>query len=104
MKSLGSVSERRPPLGGGAHDRGYEGGVNERAGAFEEARGTSGDGVDRGNDEPLAVDMIDEEKHPGAERFKRRHGRNEALFGCSKLSTSLRYTASMRSSRVGKWR
>ena len=29
--------------------------------------------------------MVDEEQHPGAERFKRRHGGGEALFGCGKF-------------------
>jgi hypothetical protein len=71
--------------GDGALDGGYEGGVDERAGAFEEAHGTAGDGVHRGNDEPFSGDMVDEEKHPGAKRFKRRQGGSEALFGCRKL-------------------
>jgi hypothetical protein len=29
--------------------------------------------------------VVDEEKHPGAKRFKRRRGDCEALFGCRKL-------------------
>jgi len=29
--------------------------------------------------------MVDEEKHPRAEPFKRRHGGGEALFGCGEL-------------------
>ena len=69
----------------GALDGGYEGGVDERAGAFEEAHGAAGDGVHGGNDEPFCGDVVDEEEHPGTERFKRRHGGGEALFGGGKL-------------------
>jgi hypothetical protein len=71
--------------GDGALDGGYERGVDERAGAFHEAHGTAGDGIHRGNDELFAGHMIDEEKHPGAERFKRRQGGGEALFGRGEL-------------------
>ena len=38
--------------GDGALDGSYEGGVDERAGAFEEAHGAARDSVHRGNDEP----------------------------------------------------
>ncbi len=47
--------------------------------------GAAGDGVHGGNDEHLSGDVVDEEKHPGAEGFKRRHGGGEALFGGGKL-------------------
>jgi hypothetical protein len=71
--------------GDGALNGSDEGDVDERAGAFEEAHRAARNGVHCGNNEPLAVDMIDEEKHPDAERFKRRHGGSEAPFGCGKL-------------------
>jgi hypothetical protein len=66
--------------GDGASHGGYEGGMDERTGAFEEARGTAGDGIHGWDDKALCGDMVDEEKHPGAERFKRRHRGGEALF------------------------
>ena len=67
--------------GDSAIDAGYEGGVDERARAFDEAHGAAGDGVHRRNDEPLAGHVVDKEQHPGAEGFERRHGRGEALLG-----------------------
>jgi len=67
--------------GDGALDGGDEGGVDERAGAFHEPQGAACDCVHGGNDEHFSGDVVDEEKHPGAERFKRRHGGGEALFG-----------------------
>jgi hypothetical protein len=54
--------------------------MDERTGAFEEARGTAGDGIHGWDDKALCGDMVDEEKHPSAERFKRRHRGGEALF------------------------
>ena len=71
--------------GDGALDGGYEGGVDERAGAFHEPQGAACDCVHGGNDEHFSSDVVDEEKHPRTERFKRRHGGGEALFGCRKL-------------------
>jgi hypothetical protein len=67
--------------GDGPLDGGYEGGVDERAGAFDEAHGAAGDSVHCGNDEPFAGDVVNEEQHPGAEGFERRHGGGEALLG-----------------------
>jgi hypothetical protein len=43
------------------------------------------DGIHGRDDEPFCGDMVDEEKHPRAERFKRWHGGGEALLGCGKL-------------------
>lgn len=71
--------------GDGALNGGYEGVVNERAGAFDQSHRAARDGIHGRDDEPFAVDMVDEEKHPGAKRFNRRHGVSEALFGCRKL-------------------
>jgi len=71
--------------GDGALDGRYEGGVDERPGAFHEPQGASCDRVHGGDDEHLSGDMVDKEKHPRTECFKRRHGGSEALFGCSKL-------------------
>jgi hypothetical protein len=71
--------------GDGALDGGYEGDVDERAGAFHEPQGAACDGVHGGNDELFGGDVVDGEKHPGAERFERWHGGGEALFGCGKL-------------------
>ena len=71
--------------GDGAIDRGYEGGLDERSGAFEEAHGTAADGVHRGNDELFVGDVVDKKQHPGAEGFERRHGGGEALLGGGKL-------------------
>jgi hypothetical protein len=61
-----------------------EGSVDERAGAFKQAHAAGG-GVHCGEDELLFGDVVDEEKHPGAKRFKRGHGDREALFGSGKL-------------------
>ena len=71
--------------GDGATNGGYEGGVDERTGAFEEACGTAGDGIHCWDDEALCSHMVNEEKHPGAERFERRHGSGKALFGRREL-------------------
>ena len=71
--------------GDGALDGGDEGGVDERAGTFHEPQGAARDGVHDRDDEFFCGYMVDEEKHPGAERFKRRHGGGEALFGCGEL-------------------
>ena len=38
-----------------------------------------------GNDERLAGDVVDEQQHPGAQGFERRHGGGEALLGCGQL-------------------
>jgi hypothetical protein len=59
--------------------------VDERAGAFEQARGAAGDCVHGGDDEHFSGDVVDEETHPGAEGFEGRHGGGEALFGCGEL-------------------
>jgi len=71
--------------GDSASDGGYEGGVDERAGAFHEPQRTARDGIHDRNDEHFTGDVVDEEKHPGAKRFKWRHGGSEALFGCGQL-------------------
>ena len=42
--------------------------------------------------------------YEGAERFKRRLVATKRCSAAASFSTSLRYTASMRSSRFGKWR
>ena len=68
-----------------ALDEGDEGAVDEAARAFDEAHGAAGDGVHGGDDEHLAGDVVDEEQHPGAEGFERRHGGGEALCGCGEL-------------------
>jgi hypothetical protein len=64
----------------GAPDGGYEGGVDKRAGAFEEAHGAAGDGVQSGNDELFGGEVVDKEQHPGAEGFERRHGSGKPLL------------------------
>jgi len=69
----------------GALDAGNEGGMDEWAGALDESCNSAGDRVHRGDDKPLVGDMFDEEEHPSAEGFKRRHGGSEALLGGSKL-------------------
>lgn len=74
----------------GAVDGGYEGGADERSGAFDEAHGAARDGVHRGDDEPFCRDVVDEEQHPGTERFERLHGGGEALLGGGEFSTSPR--------------
>jgi hypothetical protein len=71
--------------GDGAFDGGYEGGMDEGAGAFEEAHRIASDGVHGGSDKFFGGDVVDEEQHPGAEGFERWHGGGKALFGCSKL-------------------
>jgi hypothetical protein len=48
----------------------------------------AGDRLHRGNDEPFGSDVVDEKRHPGAKRFKRRHGGREALLCGRKLSES----------------
>ncbi len=65
----------------GAFDGGYEGAVDERAGAFDETHGAACDGVQRGNDEFLDGDVVDEEQHPGAEGIEGRQCGSEALLG-----------------------
>lgn|GEM_PF-6409543 len=65
--------------GDGALDGGYEGGVDERTGAFDEAHGATGDGVHRRDDEHFSGDVVDEEQHPGAQGFERRHRCCKAL-------------------------
>jgi len=70
--------------GNRASDGGNERGVDERAGAFEESPGPAGDGVHRGDDKRLVCDMFDEEQHPSAETFKRRHRGGKAPLGSSK--------------------
>src|SRR5580698_995453 len=71
--------------GDGAPHGGDEGGVNERAGAFDEAHGTARDGVHCGDDKPFFRHVIDEEQHPGTERFEGRQSVGEALFCSGKL-------------------
>ncbi len=68
-----------------ALDGGDEGAVDQRARAFDEAHGAAGDGIHRGNDERFGGDVVDEEQHPGAERFERRQVGGEALLGGGKL-------------------
>ena len=68
-----------------AFDRSDEGSVNETARAFDQSHRAARDGVHGRDDERFGSHMVDEEKHPGAERFKRRHGGSEALFRCGKL-------------------
>ena len=62
-----------------------EGGMDDAASSFNEARGTAWDGVHGGKDEHLAGDVVDEKKHPGAESFQRRQAGSEAFFGVSEL-------------------
>ena len=71
--------------GDGAPDSGYEGGMDQRARAFDEAHGAAGDSVHRWNDQRLGGYVVDEEQHPGAEGFERRHGGGEALLGSGEL-------------------
>ena len=69
----------------GPFDRRDESSLNETARTFDQSHRAARDGVHGGYDERFGGDMVDEEKHPGAERCKRRHGGGEALFGCGKL-------------------
>jgi hypothetical protein len=69
----------------GAFDRRDEGSVNETTRAFDQSHRAARDGVHGRDDERFGGHMVDEEKHPGAERFKRWQGGGEALFGCCKL-------------------
>lgn len=71
--------------GDGAPNGSHEGGVDERARAFDNAHGAAGNGVHGRDNESFGGHVVDEEKHPGAKRFKRRHGGSEALFSCRKL-------------------
>jgi len=71
--------------GDGALDGSYESGVDARTGAFHEPQGAACDCVHDGNDEHFSCNVVDEEKHPRSQRFKRWHGSSEALFGCCKL-------------------
>src|ERR1700678_2838616 len=71
--------------GDGPLDGSYERGVNPRTGAFHEPQGPACDCVHDGNDEHFSCNVVDEEKHPRSQRFKRWHGSSEALFGCCKL-------------------
>ena len=68
-----------------AFDRRDEGSMYETARAFDQPHRAAGDRVHRRDDECFCGYMIDEEKHPGAERFKWWQGRGEALLGCGKL-------------------
>ena len=67
--------------GDGALGEGGERGADEAAGTHDEARGAAGDGIHGGNDEHFAGDVVDEEKHPGAEGFERRQAGGEARAG-----------------------
>ncbi len=69
----------------GTLDEGEKGTVDDAAGAFDEAHGAAGDGVHGGEDEGLGGDVVDEEKHPGAEGFERGQGLGEALGGDRQL-------------------
>ncbi len=64
-----------------ALDQGDEGGVDEASGAFHKPGGAAGDGVHGGEDELFLGYVIDEEKHPGPERFEGRQGVGEAVGG-----------------------
>jgi len=66
--------------GDGASHRRYEGCMDKRTGAFEETCGIAGDAIHGWDDKALCGDMVYEEKHPGSERFERRHRVGEALF------------------------
>ena len=84
-KSSGSVSERRSPLAMARLTEATKAvWMSEREPSMRRS-GAAGDGIHGGDDELFAGDVVDEEKHPGAERFKRRHRGGEALFGCSKF-------------------
>jgi hypothetical protein len=71
--------------GNGAFDRRDEGSVNETARAFDQSHRASRDGVHGRDDERFRGHMIDEEKHPNAERFKWWQSSGETLLGCGKL-------------------
>lgn len=66
-------------------DQSDEGVVNEAARAFDEAQGAARHGVHGGKNELFAGHMVNKEKHPGAKRIQRRHGRSKALPGGSQF-------------------
>ena len=84
-KSLGSVSARSSPLAMARLTEVTKAVWMRLARAFDQAHRAAGDGVHGGNDELFGGHMVDEEKHPGAERFEWRHGGSEALFGGGKF-------------------
>jgi nucleoside-diphosphate-sugar epimerase len=71
--------------GDGAFDRRDEGSLNETARAFDQSQRAARDGIHGRDDERFGGHMVDEEKHPGAERFNRWQGGGETLLGTSEL-------------------
>lgn len=68
-----------------ARDQCDKGSVNKTARPFDQSHRAARDGVHSRDDEALGSNMVNKEKHPGTQRFKRRHGGREPLFGRGKL-------------------
>ncbi len=68
-----------------ALDQGNERAVDQAARAFDEAHGAARNGIHGGKDQLFAGHVVYEEKHPGSERFERRHRSGEALPRCGQL-------------------
>ena len=69
----------------GALDEGGESALDEAAGAGKEFGRAAGDAVEGGGDDLLGGDVVDEEKHPGAEGFKGWEGCGESALGGGEL-------------------
>ena len=56
--------------------------LDQTAGTFIQLRGASHHRIQRRGDDLLGRDVVDEQQHPGSQRFKRGHGLGEIALCC----------------------